>query len=59
MQETLFQPGLDRGLHLHINACAIAKSGADIEDDALPGYSLIDKMPDEIEMKPKGKARTR
>jgi hypothetical protein len=31
----------------------------DIEDDALPGYSLIDKMPDEIEAKPKGKVRTR
>jgi hypothetical protein len=31
----------------------------DIEDDALPGYSLIDKMPDEIESKPKGKVRTR
>jgi hypothetical protein len=31
----------------------------DIEDEALPGYSLIEKMPDEIEMKPKGKVRTR
>jgi hypothetical protein len=31
----------------------------DIEDEALPGYSLIEKMPDEIDMKPKGKVRTR
>jgi hypothetical protein len=31
----------------------------DIEDEALPGYSMIEKMPDELEMKPKGKVRTR
>ncbi len=32
----------------------------DIEDDALPGYSMIEKMPDEIEIKKtKGSVRTR